>query len=174
MCARAATGEYAGKTPIQVATDSVQQVFVVMLFEQIALGHTEAVSRLLSGGIAADVRDGSSSDDSTLHWACSFGHIEVVRLLLVHGCNVNIRNAHGQLPLHLAVKSCKEDIVALLLLEGASLHAEDSNGKRPIDLLPTSSDNNLGAKVEQLLLSPPAPTMELHNAYLSRLSDAVS
>lgn len=66
LSVRSSSGEYAGLRPFEAASDLTKQIFVVILFEQIALGNLEALTRLLDGGLPVDAKDGTQ--DSTLHW----------------------------------------------------------------------------------------------------------
>uniref|UniRef100_A0A8D3C5E8 Poly [ADP-ribose] polymerase n=1 Tax=Scophthalmus maximus TaxID=52904 RepID=A0A8D3C5E8_SCOMX len=62
-----------------------------------------------------------------LHNACSFGHSEVVSLLLCQGADPNARDNWNYTPLHEAAIKGKIDvcIVQLLLQHGADVHAKD-------------------------------------------------
>ncbi len=58
-----------------------------------------------------------------LHYACSYRHIDVVKVLLNTGlANVNLRNAYGVTALHLAARKQFSHIVRLLL-KGADIQA---------------------------------------------------
>ena len=129
-------GEYSGKTAYQAAESSVLQAFHVYLFEKIALGQEDVIGNLLDAGIPVDLRDSSSIDDSTLHWACSFGNAAVAGLLLSRGCAVNILNSSQQTPLHLACKNGSREVVELLLSRGANASIPDVKGKLATDLIP--------------------------------------
>ena len=129
-------GKYADKTPYQVASPSVVQAFHVYLFEKIALGQENVISNLLDSGIPVDLRDSSSLDDCTLHWACSFGNLSVVELLLSRGCAVNKENNSKQTPFHLACKNASREVMDSLLSHGANALHKDSIGRLASDLLP--------------------------------------
>jgi hypothetical protein len=133
----------------------------VILFEQIALGNKDAVQRLLVGGLPADAKDGSRTADSTLHWAASFGQVEIARLLISNGCEIDVNNAAGDTPLYIAVKGLHVELIRLLLEEGAIL---DVNKART--LLPADATNPRVEAVEQLLQNPPIPDPQLRSGYL--------
>ena len=151
------------------------------MFEQIAMDNASAIVRLIGGGVPVDSVDDSKNADSTLHWASSFGSVLVAVALLSHGCNVNITNAEGQTPLHLACKGKHRSLIDLLLQEGASTAAKDLNGNTPRDLLlltrsssptpvsggasPVSDPAQIVAEIEALLLSPPEPTKKLRGIF---------
>ena len=56
----------------------------------------------------------SNQIDTPLHTAARNGNVEIVRILLANGSDVNVKNADGKTPLHLAVEEGYEEIVALL------------------------------------------------------------
>jgi hypothetical protein len=151
-------GQYAEQRPYELASDATKETYHVYMFEQIAMNNDEAIGRLLDGGVPVDTRDGSQVDDSTLHWAASFGSAKVATVLLLHGCNPNIVNEDGQSPLHLACKGKHEEVIRLLLDEGATVNSADKAGRLPQDLLPAGAIPDL----EETLTDPPPPTMKLH------------
>lgn len=50
-----------------------------------------------------------------LHNACSYGHLEVAQLLVLHGAVVNVADLWKFTPLHEAAAKSKYDICKLLL-----------------------------------------------------------
>eukprot|EP01041_Mallomonas_annulata_P002463 gene2463-4782_t len=123
------------KRPYEVAKDSSLQAFHVYFFEQIAMGNISKIEKLLQGGVPVELFDGSKLNDSTIHWACSFGNIEAARILCTYGINTNIRNNDGQTPLHIACKNGNKELIHLLLLQGSNSQEQDNSGKFPKDLL---------------------------------------
>ncbi len=154
-------GENAGKSPYDVASDTTKSTFHVYFFEQVAIGNISAIQRLIDGGVPVDIRDGSSAEDSALHWACSFGNTEVAKLLLLNGIDKNIVNAHHQSALHVAAKSNKIEIVKLLLDEDADMNMHDENGKTPAHIAATS-------EIIALLESHPSPCCPLRHEFENR------
>ena len=53
---------------------------------------------LLARGVDANIRD--NDERTPLHVASGYGKLEIVRLLLDHGANVDAMDAVGQTPLH--------------------------------------------------------------------------
>ena len=150
------------KKPYDVATDVGKQAFHVYMFEQIAMGRVEAIARLLQGGIPVSIRDGFDLNETTLHWAASFNNVEVAKLLLLNGIDVNVTNVDGQTPLFFACKAMNIDMLLLLLLEGANVTSMDVKGKVPKDWMPKENENMM-----MLLDNPPSPTFDLRNAFLA-------
>ncbi|CAG9534670.1 unnamed protein product [Cercopithifilaria johnstoni] len=79
----------------------------------------------------------SQADDNglvPLHNASSFGHVDVVKILLENGADTNVSDHWGFTPLHEAATWGKADVCVLLLQQGASAQIENSDGKTPQDL----------------------------------------
>ncbi len=78
----------------------------------------------------ADVEHEGGRLGMPLHFACYHGTIEIVRILLDAGADVNAQpkkigtNYHGT-PLHNAASGGRADIAKLLLEHGAAVNAED-------------------------------------------------
>lgn len=114
------------------------------------------------------VRDGFKLEDSTLHWACSFNSIEVAKVLLSYGIDVDGVNLEGITPLHIAVKMLNVGMIKLLLSEGASPGILDHSGRAPIEHLPAVNET-----IEDLLKFPPTPTLTIRNTFIRRQSELV-
>lgn len=125
------------------------------------MGNAETIQRLINGGIAVDLRDDSALEDTTLHWACSFGHLEVAKLLILNGIDIAITNSEGMTPLHIAAKNNFVEVTRLLLEEGAVVDALDHQQQTALSLTSSSA-------VTQLLENPPEPSRTLRNAFLEK------
>ena len=165
-------GEHTNKRPYDIATESSKQAFHVHLFEQIAMGKSDSIKKLLHGGVPVHVLDGSDKNESTLHWATSFNNEEVVRLLIMYGFDVNMPNADNQTCLHMACKNSNLELTILLLAEGADINIADKNNNKPLNLLSEKSGNF--TVINDLLNSSPAPTLELRNLFLNTISEILS
>ncbi len=64
-----------------------------------------------------------------LHVAASKGNLEVVKLLLQRGANINTANSAGNTPLHLAVLNGHKEIVEFLVEEKADINKMNNNGQ---------------------------------------------
>jgi Ankyrin repeats (many copies) len=113
------------------------------------------------------VRDGFKLEDSTLHWACSFNSIEVAKVLLSYGIDVDGINLEGITPLHIAVKMLNVGMIKLLLSEGASPGILDHSGRTPIEHLPAVNET-----IEDLLKFPPTPTLTIRNTFIKGQSES--
>ena len=59
-------------------------------------------------------------------------HVEIARLLLQNGADVNARDDNGFTPLHIAAMHGHVDILHLLVEYGADLEAQDNIGRRTL------------------------------------------
>jgi hypothetical protein len=95
-------------------------------------GLISSVKRLLSiRNINVNVKD-DRFGWTPLHWAADNGHIEIARLLLRNGAEVNAKSHGGSTPLHLAAWNGHIDILHLLVENGANLEAQDDDGTRAL------------------------------------------
>jgi ankyrin repeat protein len=86
---------------------------------------------LLNSDIVHDV---DKRGDSPLMFASSEGHINVVKMLLNHGANVNHTNKFGETSLMFAAWDLHVDCVKELLLNGADKCILDLKGRSAVDL----------------------------------------
>ena len=101
-----------GKTPLTYACDYK--------------GSDECAEFLLSKG--ADPNSKGTGSDGPLSYACMYGHLKRVRLLLDAGADVNHSGGYGRTPLMHATGGESEDcteIMKLLLIKGADVSARD-------------------------------------------------
>jgi hypothetical protein len=95
-------------------------------------GLTSSVKRLLSiRNINVNVKN-DWNGSTPLHWAAWNGHIEIVRLLLQNGAEVNAKDRWDRTPLHFAAYHGHVDILHLLVENGADLEAQTNNGSRAL------------------------------------------
>lgn len=132
------------------------------------MGNLNIISNTLKGGVPVTVEDCSKTNDSGLHWACSFGNLEVAKLLLSHGFDVNTVNADGQTGLHQAVKIGNFELVEVLLFEGANPGIVDSTGR-------TAKDMNVKKveSIDNILDNPPTPTLLCRAIFLASQSPLI-
>jgi len=67
-----------------------------------------------------------------LHWAAFNGHLEVARLLIESGADINDGNRHSERPLHWAAFKGHLDVARLLIESGADVNASDFEGLKPL------------------------------------------
>uniref|UniRef100_UPI000D2FD262 tankyrase-2-like n=1 Tax=Maylandia zebra TaxID=106582 RepID=UPI000D2FD262 len=73
-----------------------------------------------------------------LHNACSYGHYEVIELLVKHGACVNAMDLWQFTPLHEAASKNRVEVCSLLLSYGADPTFLNCHNKSSIDLAPTA------------------------------------
>ncbi|KAF3005617.1 hypothetical protein E8E13_002525 [Curvularia kusanoi] len=73
---------------------------------------------------------------TALHWAAYHGNVEIVRLLLEAGADIEAETEDNGTALHIAAHEDHEDVVRLLLEEGASrcIEVEDCGHKTALDV----------------------------------------
>jgi ankyrin repeat protein len=104
------------------------------------------VRRLLSVG--ADV-NATFYGRTHLNWACSRGHLQVVKVLREHGADIGAKDSDGWTPLHCACAHGHVAVVIELLSRGANTEAKTYQGDTPLHL---ASDGG-GLPVVKALLS---------------------
>ena len=92
------------------------------------VGDAKKVKRLIDRGESTNVY--SDMGKSPLHECIRCGHLEVVKVLIANGANVNIRTKYGGYsPLHFASEQKSLEIAKLLIYEGkADLNQAADNG----------------------------------------------
>jgi len=101
------------------------------LFSAVKSNDLELAIQLIKDG--ADVNGIDETGQSPLHHACYLGYLEIIKLLLDNGANVNKTVPKLALtPIHGATMNGNRSIVALLVDRGADINARDSEGATPI------------------------------------------
>ncbi|XP_036371410.1 26S proteasome non-ATPase regulatory subunit 10-like isoform X2 [Octopus sinensis] len=104
--------------------------------------HLQAVEILLSRGSEVNPRD--EGGRTPLHFACWWGSLHTVDLLLGHnGIEANVINNDGDTPLHKAVQHQHYKVVCAMLKQD-SVNLEIVNKKYRTPLLEAVSDGHLG------------------------------
>ena len=112
-----------------VESPEVLQLFSDELFRAVAASQLDRVAMLLSSGVRQDAVDSALTQNTGLHWAASFGSVEMIELLIEKQFDVNARNSDGCSPLHDAIQRKDTDIVKLLIAAGADTSVSPSKGK---------------------------------------------
>ena len=92
----------------------------------------DEVRGLIEEGVDVDSKD--EIGRTPLMWAAYKGHVEIIRLLLDHGADVNNRT-YGDyyIALHWAASYGKDESVKLLIERGANLHVVNNNGSTALN-----------------------------------------
>ena len=87
-------------------------------------GQVEEVRAPLSEGVDKDCM-GGYYDTTPLSEAAKNGHVDVAKLLIYAGADINKEDIYGRTPLHIAVWEGHENIVKLLIEARADINEED-------------------------------------------------
>ncbi|GAB1286017.1 POTE ankyrin domain family, member G-like [Apodemus speciosus] len=86
---------------------------------------------------------------NAMHFACFYGHLELVIYLWRRGCEINVCDKHNITPLMKAVQSWEDDIVCFLLEHHANLHIKDSRGNTALHYAVYSGNSATAARLLQ-------------------------
>jgi ankyrin repeat protein len=90
------------------------------------------VSDLIVLGANVDWRDEYNSNRTPLHVAAITGRLEIARMLIDAGANVNVQDDNGYAPLHVAAKYGNEEILRMLIDAGANVNVQSNTGWTPL------------------------------------------
>ncbi|MEI6972243.1 MAG: ankyrin repeat domain-containing protein [bacterium] len=89
------------------------------------------IQRLIRRGY--DVNEEESNGYTPIMWAVgSTGRLEIVKILLTNGANVNVVAQGGETPLLIASYYGNMEIIGLLLAKGADTNVKDKKGRTPL------------------------------------------
>ncbi|KAK1457206.1 hypothetical protein CCUS01_01673 [Colletotrichum cuscutae] len=130
------------------------------LIAAVRRGQSRVIDFLLENG--ADInRESPLYGMKPIHWAITSEREAIVQLLIQRGCDLGVRDASGQTPLHTACKwNIKKENVVLLLGKGAHVFTQDNAGDTP--LFTAASHGKVD--IVRLLLSHSIPTHHSNHA----------
>uniref|UniRef100_A0A1B6G1J7 FYVE-type domain-containing protein n=2 Tax=Cuerna arida TaxID=1464854 RepID=A0A1B6G1J7_9HEMI len=99
-------------------------------------------------------RGGEEAHDqqSPLHLCCQWGLESVVQTLVEHGANINVKDAEGKTPLHIAILNQHHSIISLLLCHPfLDLTVPDKNGLTPFATALSCRNNKAAQAVRDKL-----------------------
>lgn len=91
-------------------------------------GNLQEVKSAIASGARVNVKD-KEAHWTALMWACDFGHIEVARLLIDSGANLNARDHYDYTALMRASDEGRTEVVKFLVGAGADTEPRDKYGK---------------------------------------------
>lgn len=75
----------------------------------------QMVSKYRNGRLSINIRDDRNL--TPLHFACHNGHVNMVKLLLEKGANVDAQTVNGSSPLHFAALDGHDEVAGRLILK---------------------------------------------------------
>jgi ankyrin repeat protein len=106
------------------------------LFECASNGYTKLLELMLNCGnevnALSESHENFNTKDTLLHIASRYCQVEVTRLLVERGADINIRNARTATALHYAARSDSVEIINILLDKGMSVDLADEDDRTPL------------------------------------------
>lgn len=103
-----------------------------------ANGHVSVVSLLLKHGVPVDLHTGTREKRTALHLAAEKGHLDVLRVLVDAGSQINAQDYLGTTSLHFAVHEGHLEAVQFLLARGADPNMSTTSGSTALCMAPRS------------------------------------
>jgi len=97
-------------------------------------GHPDAVAILLAHGAEVNVRSANSMENTPLHAAVAGRRLDVVKVLLENGIDVNATQHGGWTALQGAANNGDTKLAEILLANGADAAAVSENGSTALSL----------------------------------------
>ena len=97
-------------------------------------GHLDSAEYLVKAGAPINALSRNSLSAAPIHSAAAGGHRKIVKMLLEHHADPNIREQGGFTPLHTAAQNGDEEMLRILLYSGADLMLTSNDGKTALDL----------------------------------------
>ncbi len=98
----------------------------------IFFGHRDTAEALLDAGANVNAASRETMKVTPLASAVAANQIELARLLIARGANVNAKAASDFTPLHEAAARGDIEFAKLLMDHGADVHAKSADGKTPL------------------------------------------
>jgi ankyrin repeat protein len=109
--------------------------------------------------------------DTPLIQAINRGQLKVVKVLIAHGADVNLKNSSGVTPLDVAAREGHLEVVKLLIANGADINKESDNFWINTALMSAASAGH--SNVVQLLLSHSSDVNRMNLNGYSALTEAI-
>jgi uncharacterized protein len=97
-------------------------------------GHLDSAEYLVKAGAPVSALSHNDLRAAPIHSAAAGAHRRIVKMLLEHHTDPNIREQSGYTPLHAAAQNGDEEMIRILLYGGADLLLKGDDGKTALDL----------------------------------------
>ena len=97
-------------------------------------GHFEAAEYLVKAGALINSPSRNGLKAAPIQSAAAAGHVKIVKMLLEHRADPNVREQGGYTPLHAAAHNGDETMIRALLYGGADQDVKSNDGKTPLNL----------------------------------------
>lgn len=104
------------------------------LMDAVAKGDIAAVKTLLDQGISANSREKDKDGVTALSATASLGRLDIVKLLVARGANVNVTEEWGENATMEAARSAHPEVLQFLIDHGGDVNADD-DGITALDYL---------------------------------------
>ncbi|NJB72460.1 ankyrin repeat protein [Saonia flava] len=95
-------------------------------------GQIPVVKFLLEKGANPNVAANNTFKVAPIHSACAISNLEIVKLLIEGGADVNAKQMKGVTPIHSAAHNGQNQLIQLLIDNGANIHAKTEDGQTPL------------------------------------------
>lgn len=89
--------------------------------------------------------------ETLLHFACQYGSIDVVKILIGYGLDINAQNHLQQTPLQISIESGNFDCAHLLIDYGCDYNATDFRGDTPLMCALCSRKSTANSLIQRLI-----------------------
>lgn len=97
-------------------------------------GHYDTAEYLAIAGAPINSPSRNELKAAAIHSAAAGGYYKIVKMLLDHGAEPNVREQGGFTPLHAAAQNGDVETIRALLLGGADLTLKSEDGKTALDI----------------------------------------
>jgi ankyrin repeat protein len=115
-----------------------------------AMDNSDVVQLLLENGADVNVV-GTDSGCTSLHYAASFGYVNLCELLVRYGADTDAQTVKLETPLHLAIANGHREVVEILLKYSARLDIRDKNGMTPLQQAENIKNREIVTLIKQHL-----------------------
>jgi ankyrin repeat protein len=123
-------------------------------------GKAEAVRILLDAGASVDTFTRNAFANQPLHAAAAGRHIEICRMLVAAGADVNATQHWGYMPLHEAAQHGDDEMVELFLSAGGDPTVSVADGGTPADLAEAAGHHDVANRLREVAASRAGPSVE--------------